>query len=116
MRGSCAQRKFAVARGAAPRRRHQDTRFPFSDHQWLVAIADVVRVEAPLPGRARLDKERRLGPLDDDDSLHFVEDEEVAGAQDRAARKAKTERQRLRGLCPRRKLLKTEKMLHRSPS
>src|SRR5262245_59110365 len=66
----------------------------FRDHQWLMPVADVVGVESPLLGRARLDQEHRLRPLDDkDDGLQLVEDQTVAAAQHRAARKGKTERE-----------------------
>src|SRR5262249_61628798 len=67
------------------------------DHQWLVPIADVVRVESPLLGRVRLDEEHRLGLLDDhDDGPYFVGGPAVGarvdggagggGAEPRAAR------------------------------
>src|SRR5262249_11737223 len=71
------------------------------DHQWLVAIAYVVRVESPFLGCARLDQEDRLGALDDhDDALRLVEDEVVATAQDRAARKGETEHEPAVGPSP----------------
>src|SRR5262245_61824852 len=64
----------------------------FGDHQWLVSIADVVGVEAPLLGRVRLDQEHRLRSLHDhDDGPRLVQDQAVATAQDRAPRKEKTE-------------------------
>src|SRR5262249_59624273 len=48
--------------------------------------------EPPLLWRARLDQEHRLRPIyDNDDGLRLVEDEAVAAAQDRAARKGHTE-------------------------
>src|SRR5215831_15268195 len=72
-----------------------------ADHQWLVPIADVVGVEAPLLWRARLDQEHRFWPLhDDDDDLRPVEDETVAAAQDRAARERKTEHEAAVGPSP----------------
>jgi hypothetical protein len=62
------------------------------DHQWLMLIANLVRIEAPLPGRARLDEEHRLRPLDDDDNgFQLVENQTVAVTQDRAAPKEETE-------------------------
>ena len=35
------------------------------NHQRLMAVADVIREQAPLARRARLDHEHRLRPLDD---------------------------------------------------
>src|SRR5262245_25166498 len=64
----------------------------FSNHQGLVPIADVVRVEPPLLGRARFDQEHRLRSLnDDDDGLRLLEDQAVTAPQHRAAREQKTE-------------------------
>src|SRR5262249_43221448 len=61
------------------------------DHQRLVAIADVVREQPPLLGRAGLDAQHRFRSLDDDDDgLRLEDDQTVAAAQDRAARNWKT--------------------------
>src|SRR5262245_9397453 len=51
-------------------------------HQWPVAIGDAVRVEPPRLGRAGLDQERRLGPLNNkDDGLRLVQDVSGVGAR-----------------------------------
>src|SRR6185369_9053793 len=52
-----------------------------------------VREQSPFVGRARLDEEHWLRPLDDDDDgFRLVDDQAVAAAQDRAAWKRKTKR------------------------